>query len=186
MSGVRLLACAPTPALRAAVFGGDGEPDEAGLRATQSLAGQRGLTADVPWLCGGSVAATATARALGRAATAVPALADPDFGRWSGATLETVAARDPAAVQAWLTDPGAAPHGGESLAAVAARVGAWLHGPAQGPVVAVAHPVVVRAAVACALGLPAAALWRLDVAPLALVRLTCRAGRWHLHLPTAA
>ncbi|RZU54320.1 histidine phosphatase superfamily protein (branch 1) [Krasilnikovia cinnamomea] len=183
MSGVRLLACAPTPALRAAVFGGDGEPDDAGLRAARSLSGRRGLNGDQPWVCGGSVAAAATARALGRSAVAVPALADPDFGHWTGSALEVVAARDPAAVQTWLTDPGAAPHGGESLAAVTARVGRWLDGQASQPVVAVAHPVVVRAAVASALELPPAALWRLDVAPLALLRLTCRAGRWHLHLP---
>ncbi|GAB1640480.1 histidine phosphatase family protein [Krasilnikovia sp. MM14-A1259] len=182
---MRLLACAPTPALRAAAFGGDDEPDEAGLRAASSLTGRRGLRAAVPWVSGGSRAATATARALGRSATAVPDLADPDFGRWSGAALHHVAQREPAAVQAWLTDPAAAPHGGESLSAVSTRVGAWLDVHPDLPVVAVAHPVVVRAALAHALGLPAAAVWRLDVAPLALARLTWRAGRWHLHLPAA-
>ncbi|MFC7642844.1 hypothetical protein ACFQX6_19370 [Streptosporangium lutulentum] len=41
-------------------------------------------------------------------------------------------------------------------------------------------PPVIRAAVVHALGAPAAAFWRIDVAPLARVALTGRGGRWQL------
>lgn len=47
-------------------------------------------------------------------------------------------------------------------------------------VVVVAEPDVVRAAVLCALGAPAAGLWRVDVAPLTATELTGRVGRWNL------
>jgi broad specificity phosphatase PhoE len=82
----------------------------------------------------------------------------------------------------WLTDLDAAPHGGESLATVINRAGRWLDSRAGHTLTAVAHPTVVRAALCHALGLPADGIWRLEVAPLAVCRLTHRAGRWHLKL----
>nr|BFE72313.1 hypothetical protein GCM10020092_056140 [Actinoplanes digitatis] len=103
-----------------------------------------------------------------------------------GSAWATWLGAEPFGLQAWLTDPCAAPHGGESLAAVRLRAGTWLDRQAGLRVVAVAHPVLVRAMLTHALGLPDDAVWQLDVAPLSLTRLTHRSGRWHLHLPRRA
>ncbi|GAA0444748.1 phosphoglycerate mutase [Acrocarpospora corrugata] len=124
-----------------------------------------------------------TARWLGLAAVADPGLRDCDHGRWRGRALAEVAAEDPDGVRAWLTEPGAAPHGGESVAGLIARMGEWLGSLPPGRLVAVTHPAVVRAVLVSALGLPAAAYRRVDVPPLSGVELTGFAGRWNLRLP---
>ncbi|WP_327415155.1 histidine phosphatase family protein [Streptomyces sp. NBC_01233] len=103
-----------------------------------------------------------------------------DAGEWAGRTLDGVAAEDPAALQAWMTDPGYAPPGGESVDALIARVGAELAGLAAGTHRMAVEQAVVRAAVVYALELPAAAFWRLDVRPESVTTLTGRAGRWNL------
>ena len=79
-----------------------------------------------------------------------------------------------------MTDPHAAPHGGESLAALLGRVAGWLDAQAacHGRGIAVTHAGVVKAAVVHALGAPAAAFWRVDVTPLALTELHAHDGRW--------
>lgn len=105
------------------------------------------------------------------------------MGRWSGARLTEVSADEPDRVAAWLADPSAAPHGGESLLELCARVGAWLdslRGSDDGPVLGVAEPAVIRAAAVHALDLPPQAFWRLDVAPLTVTELSGRSGRWNL------
>lgn len=123
-----------------------------------------------------------TAEALGLTATPLPPLAPCAMGRWQGSTLDEVAAAEPESVAAWLADPAAAPHGGESLAALHERVGGWLReqAPAAGRIVVVAEPDVVRAAVVLAIGAPAAAFWRIDVRPLTATELSGRNGRWNL------
>jgi len=191
MSGVRLLAASTTPSLRRAVFGGDDDDlDEGGLRAALALSDPDG-PADLGgrgdlWVCAPSQAALQTARALGHDDPVVEkALADPGYGTWGGLGLGDVAGTDPDGLQAWLSDPGAAPHGGESLTAVRERAGAWLDSQREQRTVAVAHPVVIRAALTHALGLPDAAVWQLDVAPLSLIRLTHRTSRWHVSFPPA-
>ena len=75
-------------------------------------------------------------------------LRDWDLGRWRGRTLDEVGAAEPDAIEAWLSEPGAAPHGGERLTELLARVADWLtEVAADGHTVAVTHPAVVRAAV---------------------------------------
>ncbi|MFI5938423.1 histidine phosphatase family protein [Actinoplanes sp. NPDC051494] len=182
MSGLRLLACAPTASLRGARFGGDEDLDEGGRKAALALSafGRGDL-----WVSSPARASCETAQAVGHSALTEAALADPDFGRWQGLGLDEVALADPAGLQRWLTDPGAVPHGGESLARVRERVGGWLDAMARQRVVVVAHPIVVRAALTHALGLPDERVWSLDVAPLSLTRLMWRAGGWHLHFPPA-
>ena len=60
-------------------------------------------------------------------------------------TLKDVADREPEAFAAWLGDPAAAPHGGESLAALIERAGGWLaEFPGAGRRDAGRHPCVVR------------------------------------------
>lgn len=181
MSRLLLVAHAPTPALREAVFGRDDDLDEGGTRAAialrETLRGGRGR-----WWCGPSRAAEQTAWALGGEPVVVPALADCDYGKWTGATLDDIAGTDPAALQSWLSDPQAAPHGGESIAALLRRAGGWLEQVQDGRAVAVVAPGVLRALLAYALGLPPEGVWQIDVAPLATARIDRRAGRWRLHL----
>ncbi len=169
---------APTAAVRAAAFGGDEPVDPRGLLAASALAGS--LRGD-PFVSP-ALRARQTASALGLVDPVVePALAEGSFGRWAGRTLADVNAADPSAVALWLASPDAAPHGGESLAAVVARVADWLAAlPASGKTVAVTHGGVVKAAVVLALEAPLSAFWRVDVAPLSLTELARHDGRWTL------
>lgn len=122
-----------------------------------------------------------TAVALGLDAATAALLRDWDLGRWSGRTLDDVAAAEPAAARAWLTDPTAAPHGGEPLGSLLSRTAGWLDAlPAAGHTVAITHPAVVRAAVLAVLDAPPRAFWRVDVAPLTATVLRGRPGRWTL------
>jgi broad specificity phosphatase PhoE len=113
-----------------------------------------------------------------------PALRDMDHGDWTGRLFADL---DPAALGAWLQTPAAGAPGGESLDTVVARMAAWLgtvrdHGQ---DVLAVTHPMVVRAALAAALDLPAAATLRIDIAPLSAATLSFN-GLWRLQALTPA
>ena len=122
-----------------------------------------------------------TAAALGPDAVLVPDLRDADYGTWRGRSLEQIAADDPHGTAAWLADPAAAPHGGESLLQLLDRVGHWLDEvDAPGHTLAVTHPAVIRAALVHCLGASPAAFWRLDVEPLAAADLRRNAGHWTL------
>ncbi|QXE37771.1 histidine phosphatase family protein [Streptomyces sp. GMY02] len=138
--------------------------------------------------CSPTPRSRATGDALGFAPLAQPALRDCDMGRWRGFTLSEVMAREPAAVDAWLADPRAAPHGGEPLLAFISRIGGWLDTrPAQdiAAIVAVAEPAVVRAALVYALKAPPRTYWYVDVRPLSTVTLTGTPGHWHLQVGAA-
>ncbi|MGE9696467.1 MULTISPECIES: histidine phosphatase family protein [unclassified Streptomyces] len=115
-----------------------------------------------------------------------PALAGQDPGSWRGRPLDAVAAAEPAALAAWLSDPATRPGGdGEPLTALVRRVGAHLDHLAEtvtGPLPLFVEPDTVRAALVHALGLPLATYWRLDVRPLAVTTLSGHGGRWNLVL----
>jgi broad specificity phosphatase PhoE len=187
-----LVTAAPTAGLRRAVFGGDDDLDEGGLRAALVLAGGPDGTGPLGRAAGRRVdvlssparCAVQTARAAGREPVIDTALADCGYGRWDGLALADVVDMEPDAVHAWLGDPAAAPHGGESFRDVVTRVGRWLDVLAgeQRSIVAFTHATVVRAALVHALHVPPAAFRQLDVAPLSLTRLRARGGRWTLHL----
>ncbi|MEV4845955.1 histidine phosphatase family protein [Micromonospora matsumotoense] len=185
-TSLRLVAHAHTAALRRAVFGaGDDDLDEGGRQAALALVGPgRHATLGRVDVCltSPSPAAVQTAYAIGLRPTAEAALADCDYAGWAGRSLADVGAREPEALRQWWGTPEAAPHGGESLAALRDRVGGWLDGQlAPGVrIAAVTHPMVVRVAIVHALQLPMAALPRLDVAPLAVVRLSRHGSRWQL------
>lgn len=123
-----------------------------------------------------------TAEVLSPNACVHPALRDCDYGRWRGRKLADIQATHPAEVTAWLSDPGAAPHGGESLLALMLRVSRWmadrLHD--DGHTIAVTHAPVIRAAVIDVLGAPSESFWRIDVEPLGLVDLRSDKRRWVL------
>lgn len=133
--------------------------------------------------CSPTPRSRATGDALGYAPLVQLALRDCDMGRWRGLTLGEAMAREPAAVDTWLGDPRATPHGGESLLAFVSRVGGWLDTrPAEdgGRIVAVAEPSVIRAALVYALKAPPSTYWNIDVRPLSTTTVTGHAGRWNL------
>ncbi|MFF4014983.1 histidine phosphatase family protein [Streptomyces sp. NPDC001843] len=123
-----------------------------------------------------------TASALGLGTTVDPALRDIDYGTWRGRTVADVAAADPHGLSAWLTDPDAAPHGGESVRQLCHRAAHWLNSLTHqtGSAVAVAEPAVVRALLVHALSAPARAFWRTEVPPLYIVSLTWRDDGWSI------
>lgn len=174
-----LLRHATTAAVRRAAFPEDEALDADGEVAARTLAGALGRGEA---LCGPSARSRTTAALAGLDATVDPRLDECDFGSWRGRTLAEVHAEAPDDAAAWMTDPSSAPHGGESLAAFAARVSAWLDEQAarEGRVIAVTHGGVVKAAVVHALGAPIDAFWRVDAAPLRATVLHSHDGRWTL------
>jgi broad specificity phosphatase PhoE len=184
-SRVILISPAITAALREARFD-DGCPlDASGLRQARAAAGTLPV-AERTWVSP-TVRCRETAGALGLDAVDAPELAGLDAGRWRGATLAEVSEREPEALARWLSDPGAAPHGGESVAALCDRVAGWLGTAAQTPgrTLAVVEPEAVRAAAVRALGAPESAFWRTDVPPLTALELSGRSGRWNVRLGQA-
>ncbi len=179
-----LLVChASTRATARAAFPGDEPLDGTGLRRAEALAPRVGAGRAVRAVRAAELRCVQTAEALSLRAEPDPALADCDYGRWSGRTLAEIEAAEPEALMTWLTDPAAAPHGGESVIGLLGRVAGWLSALEPGRTIAVTHAPVIRAAVVHALGAPAPAFWRVDVAPLARVALTGRGGRWQLSYP---
>ncbi|MEU7558347.1 histidine phosphatase family protein [Streptomyces eurythermus] len=123
------------------------------------------------------------AGALAVEATPEETLRDLDYGAWHGRPLRDIAAKDPHGLSAWLTDPEAAPHGGESVARLCDRTAAWLTALPGGPVLlAIAEAAVIRAALVHALAVPARAFWQLRVPSLSTVTLTLREGHWTARL----
>lgn len=122
-----------------------------------------------------------TAELLGLQAEIEPRLADLDCGRWRGEALAAVA---PEQLEVWLSRPGAAPHGGESITDLISRVSHWLESLTANPLrtVAVTHPAVIRAAIVAALDITPESFWRVDVAPAGRVAMHFRTGRWTLRL----
>ncbi|MFE2301211.1 histidine phosphatase family protein [Streptomyces sp. NPDC059445] len=182
-SRVILISAAISEALREARFD-DGSPvDASGLRAARSAAGAGAVPAGGRLWVSPTARCRQTAEALGlEGAAETPELAPLDVGRWRGATLTEVSAKEPEAVARWLADPTAAPHDGESVVAFCGRVTERLDTAAgfDGRTVAVVEPDVVRALVVRVLGAPEQAFWRVDVPPLTVTELSGRAGRWNL------
>ncbi|MGI5199437.1 histidine phosphatase family protein [Streptomyces sp. CA-288835] len=183
---VTFVAAARSSPLLAERFGDDRPLDREGWDEVQRAAPVLlPLAAAELRYCSPTPRSRATGDALGYTPLVQPALRDCDMGRWQGFTLGEAMAREPGAVDAWLADPGSAPHGGESLLAFIQRVGGWLDTrPADGGVkiVAVAEPAVIRAALVYALKAPPSTYWNIDVRPLSTVTLIGRAGRWNLRL----
>jgi len=175
-----LLCHASTDATRRAAFPGDEPLDErAAAKAAASADSLGGF--DGAWTSP-ALRARQTAAALRLSAREDGALRDCDFGCWAGLRLAELQEREPEAVAAWIADPSAAPHGGESILDVLRRVGAWLDARREdrGRGIAVTHPAVIRAAVIHVLGAPPPAFWRIDVEPLSCTDLRRHGDRWTL------
>ncbi|MFD4529366.1 histidine phosphatase family protein [Streptomyces sp. NPDC058470] len=181
-SRVTFISPAMNRSLREARFD-DGSPlDASGAARAESAAGTL-PTADRV-LVSPTVRCRETASALGLAARDEPGLRAPDMGRWRGRTLDEVGGAEPDAMARWLTDPAAAPPGGESVRDLCERVAGWLDASAEvtGRTLAVVEPEIVRAVVVTVLKAPQAAFWRLDVPPLTATEVSGRSGRWNLRL----
>ena len=122
-----------------------------------------------------------TSRALGLAFKLADGLRDCDYGRWRGRKMDEVQTEEQEGILTWLSDPSAAPHGGESLESLVGRVGKWMEEErAAKHTIAVTHPVIIRAAVVYALQIPAQTFWRIDIAPLTMTDLRFNNNAWTL------
>ena len=175
-----LLAHGASAATRATRFPDDEPLEASAVSALEALRGRLRPYAEV--LISPARAARETAAALGFDAEVEMALSDCDYGRWRGLASKEVAEREANEFATWLADPAAAPHGGESFAALIERIGAWLTQALarEGATLAVTHASVVRAAIVNALGAGSSAFARIDVAPLSLARLSGHGQRWNL------
>jgi broad specificity phosphatase PhoE len=171
-----LISHAPTEAQRLSRF--HAEADGVLAAEIESLI----LTKDSRVLSAPELRATQTASLLGVQPIVEPALRDCDFGRWKGVSLKALQREEPALLQAWLTDPESAPHGGESIADVCRRVAGWLGRISEpGHWAAVTHPMIVRAAMLHVLQSPLAVFHRIDVQPLSQLHLG-HYGIWRVRL----
>jgi broad specificity phosphatase PhoE len=169
-----LVAHAATPATRALIFGETGELLPGEIR---QLTGRSAC-----WVSGPEEACQATVVRLGGMAEPIQALRDCDFGAWTGRALVDVGSQDPSGLDAWLRDPHAAPHGGESLADLVSRVGRVLgdhHWP-DGRSVVVVTPLVARALLVHALGANPEVIFRIDIAPLGRALISRSQQTWRL------
>ncbi|MFD7631639.1 histidine phosphatase family protein [Streptomyces sp. NPDC059851] len=125
-----------------------------------------------------------TADEFGLEATPEPALRDFDYGEWGGHQIDEIAATNPYGFSAWLTDPDARPHGGESVRQLCHRTATWLYDLPQDQedMLAITEPGVIRATILHVLSVPDAAFWHLKVPPLSTVTVTSRAGSWDVQL----
>ncbi|MEV6479737.1 histidine phosphatase family protein [Streptomyces sp. NPDC051576] len=181
-SRITLISPAMNRSLRETRFD-DGAPlDPSGRAGAESAAGS--LRAADRVLVSPTARCRETACALGLAAAPEPELAGLDMGRWRGLTLDEVMAREPEQLMSWLSDPDAAPHGGESVRALCERAARWLNAAAafEGRTLAVVEQEIVRALAVTVLGVPGPAFWRLDVPPLTATDLSGQSGRWNLRL----
>jgi broad specificity phosphatase PhoE len=175
-----LLCHASTAAVRSSSFPADEPLDEHGKISGAALA--RRLPNADRWLTAPELRARQTAEALGFDAAVEPALRDCDFAAWRGRSFDEVRRREPEAVAAWLRDPAATPHGGESVLSLMQRVADWLQGEQahHRRSIVVTHSAVIRAAIAHAIGAPPQSFWRIDIAPLSITRLSSDNNRWNL------
>jgi broad specificity phosphatase PhoE len=178
MRRLLLVRHAPTDATRRAAFPADETLDERGRRDAAALA--EAVPTGCEALCSPALRCRQTAAAAGLQVVVEPRLAECDFGDWAGRSLEEVHADRPDDALAWMTDPDAAPHGGESLRMFAGRVAEWLDSQRgqDGYLAAITHGGVVKAAVVHALGAPLEAFWRVDASPLAITELHAHGERW--------
>jgi broad specificity phosphatase PhoE len=170
------LTAAPTAATAAAAFPRDEPLDGRGRAWAEAGRGHSPRADRVRH--GSERACRETCSILGLDGAVDPALRDWDLASWSGRTLDDVAAERPEDIAAWLTDPDATPHEGESLTMLLARVREWMAGLPSGHTLAVCGPAVVRAVVVTVLGAPAPAFWRIDVGPMTLTDIRGGGDRW--------
>jgi broad specificity phosphatase PhoE len=184
-----LLCHAATRAMKAGFFPSGDESAERDARAVLAPLRARRNTRVI---ASPARVARETAAWIADAFEIVPAFDDIDYGRWRGLSIRDTGTREPGHVAAWLADPQARPHGGESVAMLAARVADALafsdHLNARERCIVVTHAIVVKAALAHALGMPLASVYTMDIAPLSVtvLRRASAADAWTAELPHAS
>ncbi|OPA84650.1 phosphoglycerate mutase [Pseudomonas fluorescens] len=135
-------------------------------------------------MCAPEARTQQTAGLFGENAEVVEALRDGDFGGWKGQAISEL---DSDSLGAWMTDSACAPHGGESVDQMCARIGRWMQSLESQPghVVAVTHPFVIRAAMLYVMQFPVSMFYRIDVEPLSATELRFN-HLWRLRLETHA
>lgn len=175
-----LIAHASTAAVRSAAFPLDEGIDEAGEKTARKLA--ETLPSYAAAWTSPARRAVETASALALDVIVEPLLRDLDVGRWSGRAFSDVEKSEPEAAMKWLSEPSAAPHGGESVEQLLMRIREWLAAVAhrRGRLIAVTHPAVIRAAIVAGIEADPNAFWRIDVPPLGIAELGSNGQRWTL------
>ncbi|MDR5768883.1 MULTISPECIES: histidine phosphatase family protein [unclassified Caballeronia] len=161
-----LLCHAATRAMKTGHFPTGDEPPERDARA--QLASLHALP-DTRVIASPARVARETAAWIADAFEIVPAFDDIDYGRWRGHSIRETGEREPEHVAAWLADPDARSHGGESVAMLAARVAegfASIDRLDAGRCIVVTHAIVVKVALAHALRLPLTSIYGMNSAPL--------------------
>lgn len=176
-SRVTWISHAETPALRRAAFPLDETLEAATLDKLTLLRWNAPKAQQI--LSAPEQRAQMTARRLNLAASVAEDLRDCDFGCWRGREFLEVHRDDPDGIASWLTDPAAAPHGGESIAALVDRVARWLtQHSAEGHTIAVTHPAIIRGAIIFALDAPLQSFWRVDISPASVTDLRFNGSAW--------
>jgi broad specificity phosphatase PhoE len=123
-----------------------------------------------------------TAEVLGLSANVQPMLRECDYGRWAGKRLREIVKDEPNAANAWLHDPAAAPHGGESILDLMRRVANWLADEkARGRrSLAITHSTIIGATIVYVMDAPPQSFWRVDIGPLSVTRLSSSGGAWKI------
>jgi broad specificity phosphatase PhoE len=195
-----LVSHAATSAQRAGRFPADEPLDARGHAGAEAARARLALPAGATVFASPAVCARETAAALGLAARSVDALADMNYGEWSGKRLADIAAEAPRELAAWAQKPDAAPPGGESFSQLVKRVGTWLDAPEPietassaakqdnetspdasahpRAIVAITHAPLLRAAIVYALGASPAVFSRIEIAPLSVVELRRSRRGW--------
>jgi broad specificity phosphatase PhoE len=181
MTARLILIChASTDAVRKFAFPVD-EPLDARGKADAAALAVRLPQADRCWTSP-ELRTRQTAEALQLSANVQPVLRDCDYGTWAGRAFDDVYARESDGVAAWLRDPAATPHGGESILRLMQRIDEWLTAEQACHLqsIVVTHATIIRAAIIHAIAAPPQSFWRIDIAPLSITRLSGTNGRWNL------
>jgi broad specificity phosphatase PhoE len=176
---ITFISHAPTAAMQSAAFPLD-EPIE--QRELEKLSSTGWIPPRVHQVYAGPEQRTRqTANTMGFDPIVSAELKDLNYCSWRGKSLDEVQSTDPHGVSRWLTDIDAAPHGGESIANLLARIEHWLAGQhGSGHTLAVTHPAVIRAAVVLTLQAPTQSFWRIDIPPVTITDLRWNGRFWNL------
>jgi broad specificity phosphatase PhoE len=184
-----LISHAPTSAQRLSGFPADEPLEESALAKLLTLSWQSPRSQQI--LTAPELRTRQTAEALNLTATQTPELRDIDYGKWQGRALTELHTDAPEAITQWLTNPTAAPHGGESITYLITRIATWLDKLAAEATditihtIAITHPAVIRAAIVHTLSAPPQSFWRIDIAPLTLTDLRHNGRTWTLRSTAA-
>lgn len=160
----------PTATTRAHAFPDDEELDATGMLAAARLAGR--IDADHA-VTSPRRRCRVTAELAGYPEAKVDdRFAELQFGTWTGSLYTDVFEQQPDAMQAWLSDPASAPHGGETLSDLKTRVLAGLRDLPDGATsVVFCHGGPIGVSVFHALGAPLESFWKLRIDPASITEL---------------